>query len=88
MTRSVTITNTSNWDHEDYSIDLGADGEETITLKPGESIAFTPSENRQAVITEDDSRGEAKPFRKPAIDPTDGKYYKKQVYPTVTVEFK
>ena len=41
MTRSITIVNTSNWQNEDYEIEVI--GQEKRLLQPGESMQFTPA---------------------------------------------
>ena len=52
MTRSVTIVNTSNWEHEDVrAIIQYADGRESaaVTLKPGDQMTCGPYTNGQVV---------------------------------------
>ena len=53
MTRSVTIVNTSNWEHEDVEVNqihLSA-MDKTVRLKPGESMMVGPySKGPVAVI--------------------------------------
>lgn len=41
MTRSLTIVNTSNWNHEDYSIVVRED-DQTFELKSGDSFTIHP----------------------------------------------
>ena len=41
MTRSVTIVNTSNWEHEDFTFDFG-EKHIPVTLKPGEQHTIHP----------------------------------------------
>ena len=52
MTRSVTIVNTSNWEHEDVEVlpmyDNKGDAEK-VTLKPGDSLSIGPYTNGQLV---------------------------------------
>ena len=52
MTRSVTIVNTSNWEHEDVEVmpcyDNKGDAQK-FTLKPGESKKIGPYTNGQKV---------------------------------------
>ena len=45
MTRSVTIVNTSNWEHEDYIVH-GYQGHypDGTRLRPGEHVCFTPTD--------------------------------------------
>ena len=45
MTRSLTITNTSNWDGENYSVDGLPYQLDTVILRPGESMLFMPDAN-------------------------------------------
>ena len=49
MTRSLTIANTSNWQHEDYELNIpmnnpteGIPTYKTVRLKPGEHISYCP----------------------------------------------
>lgn len=77
MTRSVTITNSSNYKGEDYvvSIDWGQNGS-SKTLKPGESHTFYPGSS--TITFKEQESKTPEPFKE------DGK----QVFPNVTVEFK
>ena len=83
MTRSITITNTSNWDHEDYRFS-NPDGE-AITIKPGESHVFGPPDGWVMGPIEQLSPGQATPFM--AAVSEDGKRRDKQVMPRVQVVF-
>ena len=79
MTRGITITNTSNWENEDYAIVL-PDGK-TI-LKPGESKILNLYA-AQDVSIEPVEEKEAVPFYTPVVQ--DGKLQQKQLIPRVLV---
>ena len=64
MTRSVTIVNTSNWDHEDYIVHTG--DIEGTRLRPGEKMSFTPVSGQPMTI-EAVSDKEAVPIYRKAI---------------------
>ena len=66
MTRSVTITNTSNWQHEDYAIII--DGVRRI-IQPGESVITNPYSTAEVKI-EPLEPEKAKPFRNRMGDQT------------------
>ena len=42
MTRSITIVNTSNWDGENYAVEV-PHTEAPVLIRPGESVRFTPT---------------------------------------------
>ena len=49
MTRSLTIVNSSNWEHEDYEFSIPMNNPtagpviyKTVRLKPGEYISYSP----------------------------------------------
>lgn len=96
MTRSVTIANTSNWDHEDYVVhatkDSMAEGEtnrlgylDGTRLRPGEKTSFTPVEG-YSVTFEEIEEQEAVPMYVKKVNPTTGKRDDGQVWPVVKVE--
>ena len=95
MTRSITLTNTSNWDGENYHIEGLPYHPEGVTLKPGESVTFTPHhiDDEQPRITfeaQSPLQG-TRPFYVPALD--GGKTGRprrldKQVMPRVHVEWE
>ena len=51
MTRSLMIVNTSNWEHEDYEVELqGWDGaKRKVLLKPSEYHVFTPGDGESII---------------------------------------
>ena len=52
MTRSVTIVNTSNWEHEDVEVNqihLSA-MDKTVRLKPGEKVTVGPYDKASAAV--------------------------------------
>ena len=52
MTRSVTIVNTSNWEHEDVEVNqihLSA-MDRTVRLKPGESMTVGPYDKSSVAV--------------------------------------
>ena len=63
MTRSVTIVNTSNWEHEDYIVH-GYEGHhpDGTRLRPGEKVTFTPTDG-MAIRLEAVAEKNAVPFR-------------------------
>ena len=92
MTRSVTIVNTSNWENEDYIIltKRVSDGVEVDHIvKPGESFEWTPMYNSDIELAEYGEK-DAVPFYNNQVDYSTGVplLSKKQVFPTVIVEFE
>ena len=95
MTRSVTIVNTSNWEHEDYVVrsSIQADNPHSIVdatrtpegarLKAGERLIVHPREGESFSIEAVEDR-KAEPFHSPEINAS-GKLVAKQVIPKVTV---
>ena len=83
MTRSVTITNTSNWDGEDY-IFPDPYGK-IVRIRPGESNTFTPPADY--ALTFEEAEGKTpEPFMAPGEK--SGKRADKQVMPHVRVVFE
>lgn len=83
ITRSVTITNTSNWKGEDFEVTYGMpwviDKRYASKLKPGESIVVGLHEVEEMILSvKPETNGEPKPYYK------DGK----QVVPIVKVGFE
>lgn len=92
MTRSVTIVNTSNWEHEDYIVRASRQETEPHSeeyrrpegqrLKPGESVTVFPRENETfAIDAVEDEKPE--PFYAPTVEGR--KLARSQVLPKVTV---
>lgn len=81
MTRQVTITNTSNWDGENYYVKMGDDIKH---IRPGESIVFAPVEGSAVVFQE--SVEDQQPFYINKV--INGRRKDFQVVPTVKVEFE
>ena len=57
MTRSVTIVNTSNWEHEDYIVrrrrsdfDGGTGLPDDTRLQPGDVMQFTPGRESISIL--------------------------------------
>ena len=84
MTRSITITNTSNWDEEDYRVRLVPDSS-PVYLKPGESMKFYPQADIQ--VEEADSK-KSEPFMVPSTVDSTGRRRDKQVTPQVHIIFE
>ena len=94
MTMSLTLVNTSNWEHEEYVIEGGkiayiANGQlvDTVRLKPGEKVVIYPDKEpgtamRITAIQEDET-----PFYAPCIN-KDGTLGKGQTWPEVSVTFR
>ena len=67
MTRSVTIVNTSNWEHEDIVVcefpGTGVSGQ--ITLKPGDQMTCGPHDNdtRMTLVLAPQEPRKPVPFR-------------------------
>ena len=98
MTRSITIVNTSNWDGEDYLIEIpGIDGQ--VRMRPGESVCFTPEQFAEDIALSQTCKPleliavEGKtptPFEKDTVVeeaswPKSGTRKRKQVFPKVRV---
>lgn len=49
MTRSITIVNNSNWEHEDYAV---VTPRGVVYLKPGERTTFTPDNFANVAVQE------------------------------------
>ena len=78
MTRSLTIVNTSNWEHEDYVVRTphGA-----VHLKPGQMTQFTPASFRPIHVSA------AEPdVPEPFLEPQDD--YQCQLIPHVEVTMR
>ena len=97
MTRSLTIVNTSNWEHEDYEIrlknkQLKDEQLDTVRLKPGEQMAFQP-DYVEVVSIHAIEEQDIKPFEEIDMKHEYKQYSKtirgtKQVIPKVTVTFE
>ena len=98
MTRSITIVNTSNWDGEDYLIEIPG-SKESVRVRPGESVSFTPSLDLQAangscsgIALREDEAGVPVPFEQDTVEVFEGGKWpkvswrkRKQVFPKVRV---
>lgn len=69
MTRSLTIVNSSNWEHEDYEFSIpitnptaGPAKYKTVRLKPGEYIAYCPVTKTFTVSGEEKQDEKPVPF--------------------------
>ena len=91
MTRSITIVNTSNWEHEDYKVTVHGT---PYHLKPGSSIEVTPATANSIQVEEAEPKP-AQPFYVPtsvARHTREGvsgvTRDDKQVFPKVVVTFE
>ena len=84
MTRSLTVTNTSNWDGEDYRVPVPHG--EPAYLKPGDSICFTPPDGWTPGPIQEAQSKKPVPFLVPAVN-SGGKRRDLQVMPDVRVVF-
>ena len=96
MTRSITIVNTSNWDGEDYLIEIPG-SKDSVRVRPGESVSFTPSLDLQGangscsgIALREDEGKTPTPFEQDTVVeeaswPKSGTRKRKQVYPKVRV---
>lgn len=84
MTRSVTIVNTSNWDHEDYMIRVRP-SQGHVRLKPGESVKLDVYDSCAVQLVPVEYENPV-PFERDVID-GEGKRGREIVKPTVSVEF-
>ena len=85
MTRSITVTNTSNQQGEDYKYS-GIPNMADVTLKPGESFQFTPDCEFQGLQIEEVESMDPTPFNIPLVD-KNGKRRDKHVGPSVAIFF-
>ena len=94
MTRSITIVNNSNWDHEDFIIHAKPDNKDEYNrlnyldgkkIAPGEKLTFTPVKG-YTISFEEVEEKKPEPFTVPTID--GWRKTKKQVVPVVSVDFK
>ena len=78
MTRSVTIVNTSNHMHEDYTLVVG---DQTVVLKPGQSYYLTNPYHKTTVVFNPNTQ---EPGAMPRAFRMDGA----QMIPTCHVDWK
>ena len=85
MTRQITITNTSNWDHEDYVVGRSGPAPDHL-LRPGESTTFYPGED-ETISFEAVEKQKPEPFYETYVDDF-GCRKDRQIMPRVRTVFK